>query len=176
MKPHSVMAAFDLPQGFKRSINKTKELIEQGETIIYEAGLMYNNAHCFVDILVQENGKWNLYEVKSSGSISDVYIYDAAFQYYILKNLDLNIGDASIVYVNKEYKQKKDIDVKKYFKIESVFKRIKELQPYVEKQLLAETEILQKTKIPEIERGDQCTEPYRCDFIGYCWNDETAIL
>ncbi len=166
--PGGAMAAFDLPAGFMRSINKTKDLIKQGETVIYEAGLMYKNAHCFVDILVKEKDKWKIFEVKSSGSISEVHIYDAAFQYYILNNLGFDIGDVFVVYVNKEYKQKQNINVQKYFIIESVFKRIKELQPYIEKQLQAETEILQKTEIPEIEKGEHCTKPYKCDFIGYC--------
>ena len=55
--PNGVMAAFDLPEGFMRSMQYTTELLNKGQTIIYEAGFMVNNTHCFVDILVKE--KWN---------------------------------------------------------------------------------------------------------------------
>jgi len=84
-------------------------------------------------------------------------------------NLDLNIRDVSIVYVNKEYKPELEIDVQKYFIIKSVFDKVNELQPYVEKQLQAETEVLQQAEIPNIRKGDHCVTPYRCDFMEYCW-------
>jgi len=166
--PGGVMAAFNLPEGFMQSINKTKELIEEGETIIYEAGFMFENTHCFVDILVKENEKWNLYEVKSSGSITDVYLYDAAFQYYVLRNLGLAMNEVYIVYVNKNYNQEFRSDFNQQFIIESVLDLIKGLQGYVATQLIHETEILQQAEIPAISIGSHCHKPYNCDFMGYC--------
>jgi hypothetical protein len=168
--PGGVMAAFNLPEGFMQSINKTKELIEQGESIIYEAGFMFENTHCFVDILVKENEKWNMYEVKSSGSITDVYLYDAAFQYYVLRNLGLAINEVCLVYVNKNNRQEINGDVNQQFITESVFDRIEDLQGYIATQLVLETEILQQTEIPAINIGVHCQKPYKCDFMGYCWN------
>jgi hypothetical protein len=168
--PGGVMAAFNLPEGFMQSINKTKELIERGESIIYEAGFMFENTHCFVDILVKENEKWNMYEVKSSGSITDVYLYDAAFQYYVLRNHGLALKEVYLVYVNKNYKKEIKYDIKQQFITESVLTRIQDLQGYVATQLILETETLQQTEIPTIKTGVHCQKPYNCDFMGYCWN------
>ncbi|MBI9037607.1 MAG: DUF2779 domain-containing protein [Bacteroidales bacterium] len=169
--PGGVMAAFDLPEGFMKSIHKTRELIEQGNSIIYEAGLMHENTHCFVDILVKKNGKWFIYEVKSSTGIKDVYIYDAAFQYYVLSNLGLEIEDISIVYINNQYIRQGNIDINQLFNIESVFDRIIEIQATVKNLLSNQVEALQKPDAPNIDIGKHCSDPYDCNFKGHCWKD-----
>ena len=169
--PGGVIAAFDLPEGFMRSIKKTKELIEEGQPVIYEAGLMVENTHCFVDILVKENNKWFIYEVKSSTGVKDVYIYDAAFQYYVLSNLGLEIEDVSIVFINNQYIREGDIDIHQLFTIESVFERITEIQPLVKNLLTNQVAALQKPDKPNIDIGPHCFNPYDCSFMGYCWKN-----
>ena len=169
--PGGVMAAYDLPEGFMRSIKRTKELIRQGETVIYEAGLMYQNTHCFVDILVKENGKWFIYEVKSSTGVKDVNIYDAAFQYYVLTNLGFKIGGVSIVYINNKYIREGEIDINRLFNIESVFDQAIENQTAVKNLLSSQVAALQKPEIPKVDIGPHCSDPYPCNFIGHCWKD-----
>ena len=44
-----------------------------------------------------------IYEVKSSTEISDIYLDDVSYQYYILNSLGFNIKKASIVYINNKY-------------------------------------------------------------------------
>jgi len=169
--PGGVVAAFDLPQGFMRSIKYTRELIRRGMEVIYEAGLMFENTHCFVDILKKENGKWHIYEVKSSTEVKEVNIYDAAFQYYVLCSLGLEIGDVSVVFINNQYVREGDIDIQQLFNIESIFDQVLEHQPEVKNLLLTQVATLQKPEIPSIDIGPQCFHPYDCDFMGTCWKD-----
>ncbi len=166
--PGGEMAAYDLPKGFMKSIKKTKELIRQGKAIIYEAGLMYQNTHCFVDILVKKNGKWFLFEVKSSTEVKDVHIYDAAFQYFVLSNLGFKIADVSIVYINNQYIREGDIDIKQLFSIESVLDRAIEIQPAVKNCLAKQVAALGELVIPNVDIGPHCSDPYDCNFMGYC--------
>ena len=169
--PGGVMAAFDLPEGFMKSIHKTKALIEQGNTIIYEAGLMHENTHCFIDILLKKNNKWFIYEVKSSTGVKDVYIYDAAFQYYVLSNLGLEIEDVSIVYINNQYIKQGNIDIHQLFSIESVFDSVIENQAVVKNLLSNQIAALQKPDAPNIDIGPHCSCPYDCNFMGHCWKN-----
>jgi len=169
--PGGVVAAFDLPQGFMRSIKYTRELIRRGTEVIYEAGLMYENTHCFVDILKKENGKWHIYEVKSSTEVKDVYIYDAAFQYHVLSSLGLEIEDVSIVFINNQYVREGEIDIHQLFIIESVFDRVLENQALIRNLLSKEVATLLKPEIPDIDIGPHCGDPYDCSFMGYCWKD-----
>ena len=68
----------------QESVVKTKEFIENGETIIYEATFQFNGVLVALDVLVKQKDGWKAYEVKSSTKVSDTYIKDAAIQYLSL--------------------------------------------------------------------------------------------
>ena len=59
--------------------------------VITEASFNYNNNFCSVDILKKQGDKYEIYEVKSSTELKDIYINDASYQYYVLSNLGFNI-------------------------------------------------------------------------------------
>lgn len=67
-------------------LDETNRLIGLGEPNIAEASFAYGSLFCSVDILHRTKHGWDIIEVKSSTSISDVYIDDMAFQYFVLKN------------------------------------------------------------------------------------------
>ena len=167
--PGGILAAFDLPEGFMKSMNYTQQLLEEGKDVIYEAGFIYQNTHCFVDILVKENGSWKIYEVKSSTEVKEVNVLDAAFQYYILNGLGMQVSDVSIIHINNQYERLGEIEVEQLFKIESVFDQVKELQPVVINLLKQENEVLQSPEVPAMDIGPHCSDPYECDFMGHCW-------
>lgn len=168
--PGGSMAAFDLPEGFMKSIWRTRSLVEQGAAIIYEAGFMVNNTHCFADILVRDGAQWKVYEVKSSTKLSDVYRYDAAFQYRVLRSAGLDISDISIIYINNQYERTGELDLHRLFTIESVLEQSLAMQDEVNDLLGLQVNILQQPEIPDIAIGPHCSDPYDCDFMGHCWS------
>ena len=97
-------SSFDNYTKINESIDLTKKLIDEGKQIIYEAGFEFNYVRCFIDILVRGNN-WEIYEVKSSTSVSETYINDATLQYYILSKCGLNISNIYIVHLNNKYVQ-----------------------------------------------------------------------
>ena len=84
-------------------IDKTMELMEDKPNIITEASFSFDNNFCSVDILKNDADGVEIYEVKSSTSVKDIYLDDAAYQCYVLSNLGLNVKKVCIVYINKEY-------------------------------------------------------------------------
>ncbi len=169
--PSGVLAARNMPDGFKESLEQTQQLITQGAEIIYEAELMFNNMTCFVDILAKENGRWHIYEVKSSTSVKDVNLLDAAFQYYVLISLGMDVADVSIVLINNQYVRQGELDIHQLFRSESVFEQVKALLPEVADALAIQTDALQQSAAPKVDIGQHCSTPYTCDFKGYCWKD-----
>lgn len=167
--PGGKVAAFDLPWGFRKSISNTQKLIESGESILYEAGFLFKNTHCFVDILVKDKGKWHIYEVKSSTGISDTYLLDAAFQYRVLTGLGMNVSDISIIYINNQYTREGLLDIHQLFTVESVLDQITGLQEDVESNLITQVNCLLNDDVPVIDIGSHCFQPYSCDFMGHCW-------
>lgn len=153
----------------QESVLKTKEFIDKGESIIYEATFQYNGVLVAVDILVKNEQGWKAYEVKSSTSISDTYINDTAIQYYVITNSGIELKDISIVYINNQYVKNGDIDVNELFTVESVLERVEEVVPTIPNQIESFKKLIAQDSVPDIDIGIHCSTPYGCDFMGHCW-------
>jgi hypothetical protein len=152
-------------------IEKTKQYIDNGEQVLYEAGFSYNQMYCFVDILVKKGDSWFIYEVKSSTKISKNHIKDASFQYYILKKCGLNIKGVYITHINNQYNRKQKLFIKKLFKSVSVLEKVLENQPLVEEKVDHFFKVLNSSEVPQVNIGSHCTSPYVCMFKSLCWKD-----
>ena len=95
----------DVPvdENINERIEKTEKLLQDKPNIITEASFIYDNNFCSVDILKNDSNGVEIYEVKSSTKIKDIYIDDVSYQYFVLSNLGLNVKKACIVYINNEY-------------------------------------------------------------------------
>ena len=81
-----VEVPFDSDLG--KMIKKTEELLEAGTSIICEASFSYEGLFCSVDILKNLGGRRvELYEVKSSTEVKDIYNHDVAYQVYVVAKL-----------------------------------------------------------------------------------------
>ncbi len=149
----------------------TKELIDSGCRIIYEAAFLFDGVLVIADIMVRRGNKWKIYEVKSSTSVKDVNIPDAAVQYYVISNCGLEVDDVSVVYVNNRYIRQGELDIKELFIIESVKERVIEMQGFVKENIKKFKKLLAGKEIPRIGIGPYCSDPYACSFLGYCWKD-----
>jgi hypothetical protein len=155
---------------YEKKILETREVISSlSNNTLYEAGFQFDRLLAFLDILVHNNQGWHAYEVKSSFSISETFLLDAAFQYYVITRSGLPLKDFSIVYINKDYHFDGTLDLDSLFIKESVLDRILPLQGFIEEKVKEEKAVLMLEKSPAIQPGEQCTNPYPCDFIGHCW-------
>ncbi len=153
----------------QESVQKTKDYIENGESIIYEATFQFNGVIVALDILVKENDGWRAYEVKSSTSISDTYINDTSIQYYTITNSGIELKDISVIYINNQYIKQGDLDINELFNIESVLDKVKEVVPSIPNQIESFKKLISQDSVPNIDIGVHCSSPYSCDFIGHCW-------
>jgi hypothetical protein len=150
---------------------KTKDLIAKGVDTIYEATFIYNDLLVMVDVLHKHEDKWIAYEVKSSLKITDTYVKDACFQYYVIKNCLPDLMDFNLLTLNPKYVLEGELEIKKLFKTTSVMKdAIKNSDYFAHKSQIAKL-TLEQGKIPDIKIGTHCFQPYECDFLGTCWKD-----
>ena len=159
------------PAAFRKALLNTRENIDKGFPVIYEAAFQHNEVLIFLDILVHTATGWHAYEVKSSGGISDTYRLDAALQYYVISGTGLELNGISIVHIDKDYLLKGELDPKGLFKIVDVTEEAISSQEYVKEQIVREKEALNLAHSPNIEVGAHCREPYDCDFLGHCWKN-----
>lgn len=167
--PGGIDASPSSPTKFDESIKLTEELIKKGEQVIYEASFMFEQVLAAADIVVKDDSGWKIYEVKSSTSVNEVHINDAAVQYWIVSNLGYKVKDISIVYINNQYLRKGELDLNSLFSIESVLEFVLEKQKFVTDEVARQKRVLKRNSIPKVDIGMHCTDPYPCGFIGYCW-------
>ena len=166
--PGGVIAAEGDPPNYEKAISKTKVLIENGNKIIYESAFLFDQVLSIADIVVLEQDGIKVYEVKSSTSISETYINDAALQYYVISNLGFTIKDFSIIYINNQYVRKGKLNLNDLFNTESVIEFILPLQKSVKENISRFKKVLARRKIPDIDIGEHCHNPYACAFFNYC--------
>lgn len=158
---------------------KTKELIEQGVETIYEATFIHNDLLVMVDILHKQDGKWEAYEVKSSIKISETYVKDACFQYFVIKNCLTDLMDFKLLTINPNYVLSGELDIEKLFKTTSIIKDATKNLSYFTFKTQVAKETLEKGKIPNIPVGTHCFQPYDCDFLSLCWkgmNEDNSVF
>ena len=152
----------------QQQIELTKDEIARGTETIYEATFQHDGIFVKADILHLGTDGWEIYEVKGSTAVKDVYVYDAALQYHALTGEGLAISKVSIVHVNNAYTRNGDLDIRQLFTVNDITDRVQELQPIVVNEIAAQREML-GVDMPVIDIGKQCDDPYSCDFKGFCW-------
>ena len=152
-------------------ISTTKQLINDGVKNIYEASFNYDNIFVAVDILhINDDNSIEIYEVKSSTEVKDVYLHDASIQYYVLNGLGYDVKKVSIVHINNNYEREEELEINKLFTIADVTEQITELQNDIPTYLKTFKKVLDdKDNEPTKDIGTHCAYPYSCDAKDYCW-------
>ena len=150
-------------------IKNTYATLESYKDItITEASFNYNNNFCSVDILKKKGNKYEIYEVKSSSTLKDIYIKDASYQYYVLTSLGLNVTKVSIVYLNRNYIRYGNLDLNKLFIKADVTENVVELKEEVASNIKDINEYMESISEPDDDIGEHCFTPYECPFFKYC--------
>jgi hypothetical protein len=146
----------------------TKNEISVGTPVLYEPAFEFDKVFVKADILRKVDDQWDLYEVKGSTGIKEVYLKDIALQYYVLKNSGLPIRKAYLVYINNQYVRNGALDLDQLFLLEDVTPKAIEMEGFVREEIGRLRGIL-VGGLPAIDIGEQCSDPYPCDFHGHCW-------
>lgn len=151
------------------NFRQTLFAIEEGHKILYEATFFYQGIAVIADLVVFENGKWNVYEVKSSLKISQSHLQDAAIQQYAIENSLENFGEFYLVNLNSDYQLNEYLDFHQLFKIHCVTENSRLQYSQIRSDLSLIESTLNSIEIPEKSIGVHCESPYPCDFKGFCW-------
>jgi predicted RecB family nuclease len=143
-------------------------LINDDVEVIYEAAFSFNDVLIRADVLVRNQDKWNLIEVKSSTFVKDTHIKDAQIQAYVIESCQTKLASIKIGYINKEFTYQggndydgllKEFDITRSNKFTKadVIQWIQELKP-----------IAVSNETPQVVIGDHCKDPYECQYRGRC--------
>lgn len=149
-------------------VAKTKTLINNGTTILFEPAFQYEGVLVYADILISDGEKWTIIEVKSSARVNNANITDAALQYYVIKNSGLLVKDIRIMHIDTSYLRKEKLDLRRLFKSVSIKSEVLSRQQEMREKISVQTQSLLSGLIPQIIPGEHCFKPYHCDFQSAC--------
>lgn len=164
------------PLDFADMAKTTKEWLEEGVETIYEATFIYDGVIVMVDILRQVLEGLEIYEVKSSTDVEEIYLHDASIQQYVLEQLGYSVAKTHIVHIDKTYVRDDVLDLDGLFKIVDVTTETTAMQADIPQNLSAfKAYLADQDNEPPIDIGKHCNNPYECDAKNYCWKVQRNI-
>jgi len=164
--PGGILIGFDR-FNIKNGVTKTKNAISEGASIIFEATFLYDNTYAITDIIERNNdGSWDIIEVKSATSIKDEYIPDLAVQKYVLEGSGLKINNCKLMFINNKCVFP---DISDLFDIEDLTNKVDEIIEQISPNLQNFKSLILEESEPQKVIGPHCSTPYTCQFIDYCW-------
>ena len=158
----------EFSENLEDMINDTKKAMLNDKVVITEASFSINNNFCSVDILIKDNDYVEIYEVKSSTEIKDIYKEDISYQVYVLLQLGLNVRRACIVYINSSYERNGELELNKLFKIEDVSNYAFLRQEYIDNKIKDINNYMDNKEEVDKDIGIHCVKPYECPYFNYC--------
>ena len=161
----------DGSRGLEQAIRTTRELTaNRGVPAIFEGAFEHGDVVLRTDILQRRrDGRWRLIEVKSTADLKDHHLDDVAIQSRVVSRSGLDLASCCLMHVNRNYVfQGGSIDVRQFFRIRNLTRRIARHDPKLTFQLRAELTVLAMPKAPDIPPGRHCTDPVTCEFYDCC--------
>lgn len=163
--PGGILVEFN--QNTSIMAEKTKDLLNNGNKVIYEAAFVCGNLIAICDMVIVTEIGLEIYEVKSSTSIKDTYYDDISFQCFVVRNCGYKVNKASIVHINNKYIRNGAINYNELFSTIDVTDISIKYYEEIETTIRSITQMLEKD-MPNIDIGMHCRAPYNCEFSVYC--------
>lgn len=171
--PNGTRIHFD--DGISHNAKRTKELLDSGASVIYEATFIYEGIVVMVDILQNTAQGLIINEVKSSTSVKEVYIYDLSVQHYVITHCGYSVKEANLIHLNTDYKRGESLDLAKLFVKVPCLESMQEFVPKIPAILQEFANTLGGQDEPSIDIGLHCDDPYSCEAKPYCWEAQRNI-
>lgn len=159
------------PWDFSGAINKTKNLIADGITTIYEAAFEYMGFFARTDIIQysHETHRWRIYEVKSTTRVKPEHYDDVGVQAWIIAKSGLPIDQINLVHLNSDCRYP---DLSNLFHQEDITTNIREKYLTIKPTIKNIYTTIQQPTVPDIDIGSYCLEPTECGFTEHCWQQK----
>jgi predicted RecB family nuclease len=155
----------------EQAVRITRELIANPDVpAIFEAAFENGGVFVRVDVLQRRrDGRWRLVEVKSTADLKEEHLDDVAIQHRVVSRSGLDLASSCLMHVNRGYIFQGDtIDVRQFFRIRNLTRRIERLLPKLTFLLRSELRVLAMPNAPDLPSGPHCTDPIKCEFFDRC--------
>lgn len=161
------------------AVEKTIEALKTDKKVFFQPTFQTDDGmFARLDILEKnDDNSYNIYEVKSSSKIKEDkkikpdnanHIKDICFQKIVLEKLKYKVKDLYIIYTNKDYVLKGEIDIGKFLKKDKVNDMVDNIYCEVLSEVSIALNLLKEKNIDE--KGCGCVykpKAYHCDSFEY---------
>ncbi len=152
--------------GLGEALRITKRLLADGAQHIFEATFAHQEVLVRADLITKENGSYNLYEVKSSTSVKDYQMQDAAIQAWVISN-SIPLGKVFISHIDNAFVYFGKGNYHGLFFHEEITDNVKTLQSEIPDWIVKFKGVLSSGE-PTIVPDAHCFEPFECPYLAYC--------
>ena len=156
------------------AISQTKEAILKRQAI-FEGAFFEEDVMIRADLLFPENNGYRLVEVKSSTGVKSYHVDDVTVQSWVMERAGCSPTSMALAYINNQFIYQGDGNYKGLFMEADLSNQVKPNMPQVQSWIDAAKATLASTVEPAIAPGEQCTDPFTCDFISYCSPPEEGV-
>lgn len=154
---------------FEEQTQTTLDILSLRKTV-FDGAFSAHGARCRIDILSPHGpDKWDVIEVLSSTSWTDIHLHDVGFQAWLLVEAGLKINKVFLMHINSDYVRVGDIDTRGFFRTVDVTNLISAIEGDVRAKFSAVGKVRNLPVPPEIAIGPHCEAPHPCPLHDACW-------
>ena len=156
------------------AIAQTKEAVSKHQTI-FEGAFFEEDVMIRADLLFPENDGYRLVEVKSSTGVKSYHVDDVTVQSWVMEKAGCSPTSMALAYINNKFIYQGDGNYEGLFAEVDLSSQVKPNMSQVQSWVDDAKKTLALTVEPSIQPGEQCTDPFTCDFISYCSPPEEGV-
>jgi len=157
----------DDKDGLSMSLQDTNRLIDAGTERIFEATFAHEGILIRADLLEKDGNSCRMFEVKSSTSVKEYHIPDAAVQAWVIGQSGLKLNSVHICHIDNRFIYLGAGDYSGLFYSEDITVQVQGILQNIP-SLVAGFRGMLVGDEPQINPGDQCYDPFECPYCNYC--------
>ncbi len=152
------------------AVRRTRSLLSNGaNNTLYEAAFTEGGVRVRADILARAGGGWEMIEVKSSTSVKDEHVPDAAVQLVTLERAGVSVERVCVAHINNgSVYQGGEHIADELLVAKDITNRARSFAEEVPDRLAAMWKVLSANEPPQMELESYCKKPYACEFYDHC--------
>jgi len=139
----------------------------QTPTPIFEATFQHNGVLIRADLLLPEKDGHRLAEVKSSTSVKDYHLADAAIQAWVSRQAGIKLSSVEIAHIDNTFVYPGDNQYQGLLKHVDVSSKIASLETQVPTWVAGARATLAGV-CPDLQPSEKCHDPFDCPFLTHC--------
>ena len=150
-----------------QAVADTQVILAGEKRPIFEATFQSNGLLIRADLLLPAGNGFRMVEVKSSTSVKEYYLGDAAIQSWVAHQAKLPLVSVEIAHIDNLFVYPGGGNYHGLFHYADISDQIADMRTEVPDWINAARETLSGDE-PCIAAGAQCSKPFDCPFSGYC--------